>query len=44
MPALVKRLQRNKLGDDFAKFVQCDFPKILESALQSKRAERPLNL
>jgi hypothetical protein len=44
MPALVNRLQRSKLGYNFAKFVERDFPKILESAIQSKRAESPLNL
>ena len=44
MASLVTQLKRSKLGDDFAAFVQRDFPKILESAVQSKRAESPLNL
>ncbi|HEX4810681.1 MAG TPA: hypothetical protein VH325_17225 [Bryobacteraceae bacterium] len=42
--ALVTRLRRSRLGNDFATFVQREFPKLLENALQSKRAESPLNL
>jgi hypothetical protein len=44
MTSLVTKLNRSKLGAGFATFVQNNFPAILENAVQSKRAESPLNL
>lgn len=44
MTSLLAKLNQSKLGAAFANFVQDNFPKILENAVQSKRAESPLNL